>query len=227
MILLHGDYQLKSRQQLNELVDQARQKDQEIVRLDGKKIDQTDLTEALRSQSFFGSDRLVVIENLFSRPQSQVKKSLIKIILRNPDQQVVFWESKKIDGRKLSSIKKFTDIKLFKTPAVIFKFLDNFQPNYNKQALDYLRQTLSDGAAELVLFLLARRVRNLIIAKTSSQDLQGAPWQKARLYKQAELFKEKKLVNIYQQILQIDRSIKTGQAILGLSDQLDLLVLDL
>lgn len=227
MILLHGDYQLKSRARLNELIDQAKEKGQEIVRLDGKKIDQTDLVQALRSLSFFGSDRLVVIDNLFSRPQSRHKKALIGLLKQNPDQQVILWEAKKIDGRKLTALKKFVDIQEFKTPATIFKFLDSFQPKTKKEALSFLHQILVSEAPELAFFLLSRRLRDLVIAKTAKQDLAGAPWQKARLYKQADNFEEKQLIDIYQKLLKMDRSIKTGQALLGLSDQLDLLVLDL
>ena len=75
MIVIHGDNLVASRNRLVELIDQAKSQSQEIVQLNGDKITSTELLQALESQSLFGTDRLVVIERLFSRVKSKRKRS--------------------------------------------------------------------------------------------------------------------------------------------------------
>ena len=77
VIFLHGDNQLESRNQLNSLINDAKNKDKEIIRLDGEKINLNDVIQALEASSLFGLEKLVITENLFSRRQSKQKKDII------------------------------------------------------------------------------------------------------------------------------------------------------
>jgi DNA polymerase III, delta subunit. len=73
--LLHGDNQLESRNELNRLISGAESK--ELIRLDGEKTSLNEIVQALESSSLFGMEKLVIIENLFSRRQSKEKKEII------------------------------------------------------------------------------------------------------------------------------------------------------
>ncbi len=225
---LHGDNQPVSREKLNQLLAEAKISRKEIIRLEGLKIDQNQLLQALESSSLFGQDKLIIIENLFSRPQSVEKKAIIKYLKKEtivPD--LVFWEKKKITGtttRWLPKTWKFTE---FKTPVAIFKFLDSFKPNNQKQLLTWLLDCIKKDSAEMVFYMLARRLHDLIIAKDLGKSgLKGAPWQIGKLVSQAGNFTLDQLTQIYRKLLTIDTDIKTGASPMPLPWHLDLLIVN-
>lgn len=223
-LILHGDNVVISRQKLTEQIKANQAK--EIIRLDGKKLDQTQLIQALESQSLFGDEKLVVIENLLTRQRSKEKDQLIAIIA-DPSQQtpVILWEPKEATKPNLNKLKNF-QATLFKTPASIFKFLDSFRPGSAKLLLNLVHNQLKTETPELIFYMLSRRVSDLIIANDpkSIPLLKGAPWQKTRLISQAKAFTQDQLLALHRQLLKIDESIKTGTNILPLASQLDLML---
>lgn len=230
MLILHGTNIVASRKMLVEQKERARQKGMEIIELSGKNLDLVDLKQALESASLFGQDRLVVIENFFSRPKSKTKEkitSYLKPLLS--ETELILWEGKQIDGRVLRGFADGNRIQVFKLPAVIFKFLDSVQPGGAKLTLNWLHQTLKTQVPEVVFYMLARRIKNLLIAKDlGKKGLTGlAPWQQGRLLHQASKFSLKGLLVLHQALLRIDWEQKTGQASLPLTSSLDLLIASL
>lgn len=195
-ILLHGDNQVASRQKLKELTKPTKQ---EVVRLDGAKLDETMLRQALESQSFLGEDKLVVIEGLPAR-------SLISILIDELTTSIILWVNKKITPPKSFQAE------LFRTPATIFKFLD------------FLKPPIPEEAPELILYMLCRRVSDLIIAKDKPDLLTLASWQKSKLIAQARIYTLPWLINLHSKLLNLEYEVKTGQNILPLRSSLDLLL---
>ena len=78
--LLHGNYPEASRKEYIRVKTEAKGK--EIRVLDGKSLDPAALTQALESNSLFGGDTIVFIENLFGKLGRKVKliESLSAII---------------------------------------------------------------------------------------------------------------------------------------------------
>lgn len=230
--LLHGDNLVASRQKLSQLIKEAKNQGiQDIIHLNGLTITLTELKQALESQSLFGTDKLVVIEKLFSRPRSQEKTQLIKFLItltRSDPVSLIIWEAKEITKSNFNQFKNF-ESQLFKTPPAIFKFLDSLKPNNAKTLLTLLISINRVNPPELVFYMLSRRISQLIIAqdKQANQLLKGAPWQKTKLVNQAKSFSSQQLLNVHAQLLTIDESIKTGNNLLPLSSQLDLLLLKL
>ena len=200
-VLLHGDNQVASRQKLEQIIKSHRQ---EKIHLDGQKINETDLRQALESHSFFGDEKVVIIENLASRP-------LVNLLVAEPNTPIIVWQPKQI---AVSAYKSF-QIELFKTPATIFKFLDSMRP------------PLPNEAAELVLYMLGRRVSDLIIASDKPELLKQAPWQKSQLIAQAKKHSLSKLMSLHTQLLELEYSHKTGNNILPLASELDLMLANL
>ena len=97
MLILHGDNQVATRQKLS---NQLKNFSGEKVTLDGEKINITQLIQATESSSLFGQDKLIIIENLFSRRPSKEKDALIEKLKSLPENCIV-WERKSIDGRSL------------------------------------------------------------------------------------------------------------------------------
>lgn len=218
MIILHGDNLVASRQKLSEYTKRF---DGEVIRLDGRQANLTEVKQALESASLFGQKRLVIVENFFHQP------TLVDYFKMHQAGNLILWEGKTIDGRRLASFKK-AQIEKYSIPATVFKFLDSLGQD-SKVALYWLHQTLQHEPAELVFYLLCRRVANLII--TADLGVAGltkmAPWQKSRLAQQAKNFKKASLLVIYKKLLVIDWQQKTGQAAYNLADTLDLLVASL
>jgi len=226
VFFMHGDNLLESRNELNRLIDNAKNRGVELIRIDGEKTTLNEIIQTVESSSLFGMEKLVVCENLFSKRQSKDKKEIIDWFKKADILvDVIFWERKKVSGHTIRWLPKKWEFKEFKTPAIIFKFLDSLKPKNNKTSLQLMRQVIKSKDAEMVFYMLAKRWRNLIVAKTEGKkELYGAPWQKARLMRQAEKFSRKKLAKIYENLLNIDIGIKTGASIMPLDWQLDIMI---
>lgn len=222
MIILHGENLVASRQQLSTLKENF---SGEIISFAGEKLNLTQLKQALESLSIFKKEKLIIIENLFTRQSSQEKESLLKYLKESQPENLIVWEGKTIDGRSLTPF-KLAKIQKFTLSALIFKFVDSLAPQNKRNSLYWLGQCLKKDAPEVVFYMLSRQIRLLIIAKDlGAKDLTRlAPWQKAKFVNQAQKFTLKQLVNLYQRLLQIDWQQKTGQSALPLASQLDLLI---
>ncbi len=225
MIILHGDNTLDSRQRLRELKGAfTKNPDTQIVELKGNRLSLTQLIQATQGNSLFGFDRLIVIEKLFTGQPSKAKQEVIDFFKKEGLENLIVWEDKQIDGRKIASLK--AKVEVFKIKSSLFSFLDAFQPQFQKEKTLLFHQTLNDSPVELVFFLLAKRVAQLIVAKDSQgKSLESmAPWQKKKILDQAEQFSLSQLLWLYRQLLLIESSQKTGRSKLGLDWQVDLLL---
>jgi len=225
MVILHGENTVLSR---HKLIGFTQNFKGEIVRLEGGKMSLTDLKQAVESSSLFGQKRLVIVENLFTRRPSTDKEKLLKYLKEQKSTNLIIWERKTIDGRSLVSF-RFAQIEKFVIPAIIFKFLDSLSPNNKKNALNFFHQILRQEPPEMVFYMLTRRIRNLLIVKDLGEKglEKMAPWQKAKLARQAKQFNLKQLLFFYQNLLRIDWQQKTGRAPMPLISQLDLLIASL
>jgi len=86
--LLHGDHIEASRNELNRIKNEAREKD--IRQLDGQSIDEVTLLQSLESGSLFGTETFVIVERLFSKLGRQQKK------IEELCKKIVAYSSKKI-----------------------------------------------------------------------------------------------------------------------------------
>lgn len=222
MLILHGENLVASRQFLTEKIKSFKG---EVIRLEEDQLNLTQFKQALESASLFGQDRLVVLENIFSQRPSQKKEKILNYYKENQFENLIIWEKKTIDGRSLRAFAAAKIIR-FKIPPAIFNFLDSLNPNNKKIALNYFHLCLKQDTPEMIFYMLANRIRDLIIA--ADLGIKGFPkmpfWQKNKIISQAKKFKLKRLLVLYQQLLKIDISQKTGQASLPLASQLDLLL---
>ncbi len=211
--IFHGDNYVLSRQALNQSLTQTPE------RFDAKHLTEETLTQALESNSMFKDDKIFVIENLLTSPRSQLKEKLIKIILNNAGQNIFLWEKKALSPAVKKQFAKAA-IKEFKLPASLFNFLDNL-------TLKNFHLALVNNPAELIFYLLHRRISQLIQALDDPTSLKGAPWQLGKLKNQAKKYSLDQLLNFHQKLLTLDEQVKTSQTVLSLTGCLDLLLLEL
>ena len=230
LFLVHGENYSQSRTRLTSLIEEFKSKNtQEVVKLDGKGVGLEKVKQALESQSLFGNERLVVIENLLTGLASKRQKEIIVYLLGETHRcPLILWEKKEVKKSLLDKFKVKFQIAIFKIPATVFKFLDSLSPNNSRQTIGWLRQT-DQKNPEFTFHMLCQRVRQLILTKDLGKDglgkLQG--WQKARLLSQANRFALDQLVCLYRQLLEIDYQRKVGQISFSLLSALDLLLADL
>jgi hypothetical protein len=229
--VLHGDNLVLSRNRLQALIKQQKLKTQpEIIRLEAATTPLDEFIQAFESGSLFDLERLIVIENLFSLPPSNEKNSKINYLFSQANQpiQCFIWEPKKLNPSTLTKINRL-QIKalLFKTPAIVFKFLDAVQPKQQTQVLNLFREAVKKNSAEMIFYLLCRRLSQLIQALDQPASLKGAVWQIAKIKTQARSFRLSQLLQLHRQLLKIDRDLKTGKNLLPLASQLDLFLLEL
>ena len=223
--ILHGDNILASRKALQSIKKMS--SDKEVLVLDGKRVSLAELKQALEAKSLFGQEKLVVVENLISENRKQkTENRIFEYLKRLPSfTNLVLWERKKIDGRALSQFKN-ARIQLFKTPAIIFKFLESIRPGNTKAMLTLLESCLKKEPIELVFYMVVRQFRLLLLVKDLGEEgvPQLANWQYRRLTNQAGYFTIEKLLKIYKKFLKIDFEQKTGQAAFDLKKTLELLL---
>lgn len=230
MTLLHGNYIVASRVKLIERIDEARGQGKEIRQLDGKILDSPTLTQAVESSSLFGGNVLVVIDGLLAKlgKKEKLAVQLIDILKRSESTtDILLWEDKEIGKTLTALLGSKCSVELFKTPVVIFQFLDSIAPGRTLELLGLLHQALDLDAAELIFALLVRRVRQLIQLRDNvvPEGLQG--WQAGRLTSQAKSFTMDRLLIMEKRLLEIDISIKTGSSPFPLAQQLELFFIDL
>ena len=205
----------------------------EVIRLDGENITKTRLIEAVEAPSMFSDTRLVYIENLLSRRQSKEKDDVLVYLSKSAAMStVVDWESKTATPATLKKIAgKHTRIQECKIAKSLFKFLDSFRPGNHAATHALFQATLKTDAAELVFYLLAKRVNQLFLAKSGDMEVLKKElrqdWQIRNLMNQASAWTEDQLAATNRRLLEIDESIKTGSSPIDLALQLDILLLTL
>lgn len=228
--LFHGDQIEASRQELHILRQQF--KKAEVVELDGKTMTDTDFVQATEATSLFGGDRLVIIENLFTKQIAKKKELLekyallIKALPKETD--VVFWEEKELGKTILSIFPKSTDFALFKPDRLIFTLMDAIRPNNTLQLVDLMNSAVLKDAPELIFTMLVRQFRYLLMVKELGKQIpELSPWQASKFARQAQFFDLKHLVTQYRKLLEIDVKIKTGETPFSLTEEMRLFLIQI
>lgn len=230
MLILHGENRVQSRRVLNEKIKFFQEREREVIKLDGKKIDLTAVKEACETKSLFGRNRLVVIEGFFSRAKSGQKTEIENYFQELPDEtDIIFWEEKGLTPRQLDKFPPQAQKYLFKIEPIIFKFLDSLSPGNPRQSLDLLCQCQKRESPEMIFYMLCRQIRLLLLAKDlGRRGLRELPfWMQDKFLRQSHYFTLEQLLGIHQKLLQIDSDQKKGRALMSLSFQLDLLIANL
>lgn len=228
LYLIHGDQTEAARAKLVELKDQAKNK--EIREINGKRLDGTMLVQALESSSLFGSDVFVVIEGFISNAKKREKSfaaTLAQITEAGKSADIVLYEEKEVEKSTLTKLGAQCVAFLYKTPVVIFQFLDSLRPGNAATSLAYLSQVVENEAAEIVFALLIRRVRQLIQLKDGVIPEGLQEWQAGRLTSQARHFTIEQLVRMHKRLLVIDIAVKSSSSPFSLTQQLEQLIINL
>lgn len=224
--LYHGEHTVASRIELAALKEKYKQL--EVVVFEGKTVTTADLIQATQSTSLFGADRLVIVENLFSRRLAkkplELKEFAGFLATLNLKTNIVFWEEKELGKRVLDLFPPKSDRALFRPDRALFTFVEALRSGQTKQLLGLFRQSLEKDVPEVLFALLVRQFRLLIMAKDNVVLSDLAPWQVRKFTIQATYFTMPDLLRIYKHLLEIDVKIKSGNTPFSLTDELKILV---
>lgn len=222
MIILHGENTVKSRERLVELIRVAKSAGTEVTTLAAQKLTPASLESALQSTSLFGTEQLVVIEELHSLPRSAKKTQLFEIIT-TANVGVILWEKRELTKTMLKAFPKAT-VEYFRLTNSLFAWLDSLNPSADKtKQLRLLQDALRANGEQMCFVMLARQIRLLIQIKDGGRPA-GPPFMISKLANQARDFTLDSLLKIHEQLFLMDQAAKTSGSYLSLGQELDLLV---
>lgn len=208
--VIHGQDQAKSRLKLREFITGS---EQEIIYLDGKKINLPDLIMATETTPIIADKKLIVVENFFQGKAGKDKLDIRDYIFKDGfNHDIIFWENREIDKFKIKTFPKNLKILLFDFPAGLFKFLDSLGTGSIKTNYADFHSLLKGSDPELLFMMIVRQFRLLIMVREETENnLEMPEWQFFKLKVQASTFKMDELIVIYRQLLLIDYKIKSGK----------------
>lgn len=220
-----GEDIISSRKAFLEHLERLKNEDFEITRVSGKDTTEESLELLSSPTSLFGQKRVLVIENLLAGTKSKEKEKIIQIVsLLNCF--LVLWENKNFTKGDQLKYPSFV-FKNFKLPQVLFTFLDSLSPKKINDNLRLFREAITSTDPNYLFLMLIRQIRLLILASDKNDLLKLAPWQKAKLQKQAKFFSLDELMEINRRLLQIDFEQKTSGTPFLLEQQLEILLTEI
>ncbi len=222
--LIHGNDTLSSRKFYLD------HKDQDSIVFDAENINLVELEQSLAGSGLFGSTKKIFIENLFSRKSAKNLEPIGKLLSNYKESEVFFWTDKEVGVKVLTAFPK-VEKKEFKIPQNIWNFLDNIRPSATSNVTSF-HKTLNETESEIIFAMIIRQFRLMLgLVSSSSENIDEikriAPWQKTKILKQASLFGEEKLKTIYKKLYKIDKTTKTGKTNLTLTQNIDILLLEI
>lgn len=221
--IIHGDDFVSSRNELVKLMSTARS-ESEVIAFTPQQLTYESLSIALMSPALFAAHKTVVIENLFDLKSDKLRKDLLSLIVQATQYvNIILWDSKTLTKTQLGLFKTKIQAQLFTLPKLLFKFLDSLLTASKENTLLLLSDLLKSQSSEFILLMIVRQIRLLILAKNDTLNL--PPWMLAKLKFQAAKVTEKNLLDIYKELLLLDKRMKTSKNLLPLTAELDLLIL--
>ncbi len=221
--VLHGDDSAASRSYVSTLIGKIK-----TITLDGRTISHSQIDEHLISKSLFGEEKIIVIENFFSK--NKKKKEIFKLISEGDYKgDIVFWEDTKLTPATLNLLKGI-DVKAFLLPQYYFQFLDSFTPESPQRVFALYHQLLQNMTSEQIFYSLVKRIRQLTIlrmneTKNSKETNNIQDWQLSKLRAQAEKWNMRNLLKFFQTLQETEIKLKSGGLSTELSKHLDILIL--
>ena len=202
--VLHGDDSAAINERKNKITDALRKRGWTVTNLaDGN----TSFGESLKAGSLFDEEQLYV----HTEP-TKVTKAELKWLKENADSlasNLLFASNKPLPKGFLSSLPNEANVEQFDLPKVLFQFLEAIYPG-NKAAIALLTELLETEAAEFVLAMLARHLRDLYWVKIGGDNMKLPDWRKNKLTYQANRYEDSQLKNMIAKLAKLDVQAKTS-----------------
>ncbi len=171
------------------------------------------------SQTLFATQKVFFAENILAKKQD---RQYLQPMESSKTVDLICWESE-TDARVVKFFFKKARVNVSKLPVSIFKFLDDVFPSNKLTVLASLHELVKTVDENIILFMLERRVRELLLVKygvVPSGSL--ASWQIDKLHAQCSTWKPERLVSFYEALYRIEYKAKKGQTSYSLTQALDI-----
>ena len=224
MTILHGENTVASREHLTTLISAAKQAGTAIERVESTQLTRSDLEILMGSTDLFGTQKLLIIEQLHSLPKSKRKDELITLLAKPTQHSIILWEKRALTPTMLKAFPGAT-VNEYKASSSLFNWLDSLSNSGEKtKKLTLLHEALQKDGEYLCFTLLVRHIRLLLLAKAGG-TLKGPPFLTAKYKKQAQVFSESQLRMLHTRLVTLDDQAKSSRLSLNLESQLDLLTI--
>jgi DNA polymerase III delta subunit len=203
----------------------------ESILLEGEGLTFDLFFQNAENKSLFGNEVTLLVENFFSKNKTNsidVKRT-VEYINNNKDLNIVFWEAVEL-SKPAQAILKNATVKTFSFPQVLFTFLDSLRHGNSETLINLFHELKQGMEVELIFFMLVRQFR-LMLGQEGVDKIDElkrmAPWQLAKLQKQAKQFGGEKLKSAYQKLFELDLALKTGKIPYSLERSIDFFLADL
>lgn len=224
--IIHGDNLIASKDHLLQKINQAKASGIVINRIEASQLTRADLETKLIKKDLFGTEHLLVIEDLHSLPPSAEKKELISLVSQ-AQLDLILWEKKILTKSQLAKFPHSQNL-MSKVSNNLFIWLEKINgSNKNlKEQISLFHKALLTEDVYLCFIMLIRQIRQLIIIKEGNKPT-TSPWIINKLTAQARTFELDQLLKTYQKLLAIDFAQKTSTNSLELHQELDLILVNL
>lgn len=180
------------------------------------------LEQAQYSTNLFDQKQVFLIHNLNKGVSAKSKSTLsyLEQIAGDDSIELIDWE----DGTTARHLKfaHLAKVKEFKPAANIFKLADSCYPGNLKEFVTTLSILAKPTEEMLIYVVLMRHIRNILLAALGDPLTKLQSWQRAKVERQAKLWKRDTLIAFYDSLLRIDISLKSGKNIYGIKNSLDI-----
>lgn len=230
LILIHGDDLVASRKALDQEKNRAEAEKREIVNLDGRKVEASDVVTAVSSVSFFDSGKTVVIENFFKSGTTKEKEKILSYLGKEKNlPEVIFWEEKELEKTKIKKFLPKAKVIYCSLPKLLFQFLEAIGGKPPSLLIPIFWKLLKQKDMEFIFVMILRQLRFLIIAKDMGERglRHLSPWQARKFISQSRHFKVDKLILAYRKLLSLEYKLKTGQTAYTFERLIDIFLVNL
>lgn len=214
MIIIHGDNTILSRQELHKHMDEARTMGKQLIRLDGATVSPSDVEMNLGAMTFFGDEKVIIIEQLWSQ-RSVTKKNAVQNILINAQLPIILWQNKTLTATQLKPFASSKpDIRVFKSSKATYSLIEKIGISDKVALITSLQKSCQEDTPEFVFIMCMRQMRMLLQLVCGLQPA-GAPFAIQKAKSQVKRFNLESLLKLHQEFVQMDRLLKTSQNVLS------------
>jgi hypothetical protein len=203
IIILHGDDRKKVADRITKFTDVARSRGWKIEKIDPLI---NSLKNIILGQELFSTERFFIVEEI--KKISTEDKKWLKNNSDSISGNLIFVNYGLLTKLAINWIPKPNKIEEYKVSKKIWAFIDSFYPSNSLKCLEILHEVVKTEPTELVVALLARRLKDIFMVKKGILNLTG--WQLNKIKNQGEKYAENVLVSITNDLAHADFKAKTG-----------------
>ena len=211
-----GDDVSASRKYLGELREKYLSDGYEVVAIPFGDVE-TLVSTIESTASLFSDERVFMVDNVLGKKAGRDRVNSV-----DSGAPIVIWEEKLTEREIKFSMPKAT-IKSFSLPHNLWKLLDSVTTKNLINSQKLLAAVISDDSEGMILYMLQKRMKDLILAQENLSARKLQPWQVTRLKEQARRWDKARLKQMYGKLYEIEKGTKTGSLAYSVADSLDIL----